>query len=236
MILPNARIAISLVAVSLGLSLFCIDAAIAGYTPPKHQSAPTTAGTTTGTRRGCSSDNKASLTALAPQAHIGQSSDGHPTFMWFMPDEKSFAMEFELYEKTATGRKNIQRKQLTSQQGWMTFTLPQTETALSPSQDYFWQVIVYCNPNRPSSALVASAEIKIQSLPMVLAKQLNQAQTLSRKVNLLAEGGFWYDAMATLSSDSIPQTKQLRKSLLQDLATLETGEAQQKLMNVIEFE
>ena len=236
MIASNVRTVLSQVAMGLGLSLFCIDVAIAGYQPPRQASAPTSAGTTTGTRRGCSSDTTASLTALAPQAHIGQSSETHPTFMWFMPDEKSFAMEFELYEKTSTGRKNIQRKQLTSKQGWMALTMPQTEMPLSPDKDYFWQVIVYCNPNRPSSALVASANLKIQSLPTVLASAVEQAQTPTAKVELLAKGGFWYDAMATLSSASPSQAQQLRAALLQDLATVETGEAQQKLMKVIKFE
>lgn len=235
MVASKVGIAVGQVAIGLGLSFFCIDAAIAGYQPPKHHSAPTSAGTTTGTRRGCSSDTTASLTALAPQAHVGQSSNSHPTFMWFMPDEKPFVMEFELYEKTAIGRQNINRQQLTSQQGWMSFTLPQTATALSPDKDYFWQVIVYCNPNRPSSALVASAELKIQALPTVLASQLDQAPAATTKVELLAEGGFWYDAMAELNT-STPQAQQLRTALLQDLATFETGLAQQKLMNVIEFD
>lgn len=220
--------------IGIGLSFFVAQSAIAGYQPPKRSSAPKSAGTTTGTRRGCASTTQASLTALAPQAHVGQSSHGHPTFVWFMPDEKSFSMEFELYEQTPSGRQNIQRQQLSSQQGWATFGLPQTEAALSPDKDYFWQVIVYCNPNRPSSALVASANLQIQPLPNRLESLLSQAQTTTEQATLLAEGGFWYDAIALLSSASTPQAKQLRTSLVQDLAALEANKVQQQLMHVLD--
>ena len=232
--MQNLRYSLGQVGMGLGLSLLFAQVAIAGYQPPKKASAPRSAGTTTGTRRGCASTTQASLTALAPQAHIGHSSDGHPTFVWFMPDEKPFAMEFELYEKTATGRQNIQRQQLTSQQGWAAFTLPQTAIALSPEKDYFWQVIVYCNPNRPSSALVASARLKVEPLPPALAYQLDQAPSPLEQANLFAEAGFWYDALASLNGESGTQAQEFRAELVRNLAALEAETTSQQLLSILE--
>ncbi|WP_313926757.1 DUF928 domain-containing protein [Microcoleus sp. FACHB-1515] len=152
--------------------------------------------TTTGRRGGCLSAETASLTAIAPLSHVGQTIAPHPTFMWFVPDEQPFSIEFYLYQQQVSGEQLIYQVNRSSTPGMMSLTLPTAEPALQVGQRYRWQVVLLCNPNSPSSALVADAEVEIArpsaELETAFASTINPAA----RANLLAEFGLWYDAIA----------------------------------------
>lgn len=201
----------------------------AEYKPPTSQKPPT--GKTTGTisRGGCSGGAE-SLTALAPYSHVGQTSSPHPTLAWFVPDSQSYAMEVRLDKYDPSGdRTRLRTVQLQSQPGIMVLSL--SEQKLSTGR-YRWQVVILCNPNRPSSALVVEADIDVVDRPADLADALSAARPLTR-VNLFAESGLWYDALG----EALRAEEPTIQALLADLAALEASSApaqHEKLKQILE--
>ncbi|MGF1480958.1 MAG: DUF928 domain-containing protein [Cyanophyceae cyanobacterium] len=211
----------------------------AEYRPPADQKPPT--GRTTGTvsRGGCDGSAETSLTALAPSSHVGQTGSPHPTFAWFVPDSQSYPLEFRLDRYDASGdRTRIQTVPLQSQPGMMVLSLPEDQPGL-PSGSYRWQVVILCNPNRPSSALVAEADIDVVEQPSALAEALSTTDDALARANLYAESGFWYDALGeALEAADGATTREFQRTLLADLAALEARAANDsqhdKLKQIIE--
>ncbi|MFB2894664.1 DUF928 domain-containing protein, partial [Aerosakkonemataceae cyanobacterium BLCC-F50] len=153
----------------LTLFLSIVSAAFAKYNPPPDQRPPRGNSIGGGSRGGggCSGTSKTTLTALAPQQHIGQTVSTRPTFAWFVPDSQSYKIEFTLYEYTSgNGPKRIEKIQLNSSPGIMKLSLPETIPDLTVGKTYLWQVAVLCNVNYPSNDLVTRAEIEVVPLPM----------------------------------------------------------------------
>ncbi len=209
------------IALLLGLTVIPLPA-IAKYKPPKQPSAPSGPITSTGTRGGCSRDRKTSLTALAPHQHVGQTTASHPTFLWYIPESDSYPLRFQLYEKSATGKQLLYTTQLQSIPGLMQHTLPPNQAGLAKGRRYSWQVILLCNPNRPSTAVVAGAEVDMVSVPTILSNSLASITQPEHRSRLYAESGFWYDALAEISKTENITLSAAKTSLIQDLITLET--------------
>jgi hypothetical protein len=212
--------------IAIVLSLGFATTALADYVPPQDASAPSGSTTTTGVRRGCVDNTAAQLTALAPQKHVGRSADPHPTFAWYVPDSDPFPLEFRLYQLRPNGdRQLIQKAELKSSPGLMAFALPETAKGLSLGQTYIWQVILFCNPNRPSSALVTQAELEVVPAPAQLQGNLSKLDLVER-ADRYAEVGLWYDALGTVATSKADDKSQsYRKILIDELARLEpTGD------------
>ena len=201
----------------LGLSLWTAPEAIAQYRPPKNPSAPKDTGTNT-TRGGCNSNTSARLTALVPSNHIGQTSSGHPTFAWFMSDRSPHPLQFRLFR--ANGQP-LYRTQLQSQPGIMQFSLPQDEPELAVGQTYRWQVVMVCNPNAPLINSVVTAEIEVVKPNAALQAQLAATQNSQQRIDLYAESGLWYDALAEALKVPGNSQNQSALKLLDSLAKLE---------------
>jgi hypothetical protein len=188
--------------------------------------------------------NTATLTALAPYSHVGQSSATHPTFTWYIPDQESYPLEFWLYEfdpASYDGKgKQVYQAKLSSSAGIMTLALPQQQASLSPGKTYIWQVAVICNPNSPSQSLVVNNRVKIVPVDPTITTQLNNSQnsdypkglasrraprTLTdrtKKADIYAEAGLWYDALAEVATmPNNPQAQALTLKLISQLAATE---------------
>ena len=212
----------------------------AGYNPPTQPSAPSGSTTTTGRRGGCQGNEAASLAALAPRSHIGQSISTRPTFTWFVPSSEALPMEFYLYEAQASGEQLVYQTELQSSPGIMSLSLPETEPALQTGQRYRWQAVLLCNPNSPSSALIADAEIEIVAPSSDLATALGSASDRVAQANILAESGFWYDAIAQVADAPDVNIRASQLALLADLADIEAANGNSdhstQLRQIIEFE
>lgn len=253
----------SLRKLSVGLSLavfsflFSEGAVWAGYKPPPSPTPTRVTGTTTGVRGGCTGDAGADLTAIAPVSHIGQSGSEYPSFVWFVPEPEPFPMEFRLYELNVedgevgessvspdAANKAIQRKKILthifdSQRGWMRFDLPQTEAPLSASKTYLWSVILHCNPNRPSRSQRIDAELKIRPPSTTLTSQLETLSKPSARADLLAQQGYWYDAIQLLTPTGTeeeigPEAIATRADLLTTLAQIEPELRQSQLLEILQ--
>jgi hypothetical protein len=199
----------------LSVALWMTPAVLAKYRPPKKPSAPkdTMSG---GTRGGCESNTSVGLTPLVPFSHVGQTSSQHPTFTWFVPDRTPHLLQFRLF--TSTGQP-LYRTQMPSQSGIMQFTLPQDQSGLAIGQSYRWQVVLVCNPNVSSMNIVSAAEIQVVQPSSALQTQLAAAQTPQQRIDLYAESGLWYDALAEARKNS--QNQSAVSELLDSLASSE---------------
>lgn len=230
---------------SLAICLWCLSLGMTNLAQAEYKKPPTPTGndapdaqTTSiaATRGVCNpaSDNSeqktntATLTALAPYSHVGQSSATHPTFTWYIPDQESYPLEFWLYEfdpASYDGKgKQVYQAKLSSSAGIMTLALPQQQASLSPGKTYIWQVAVICNPNSPSQSLVINNRVKIVPVDPTITTQLNNSQNSDRtkKADIYAEAGLWYDALAEVATmPNNPQAQALTLKLISQLAATE---------------
>ena len=179
--------------------------------------------TITGRRGGCRHETEGQLTALAPHHHVGQTHSTHPTFVWFVPDERPVAMEFRLYSVQAQGMLAlIQTTQMRSTQGIMSFSLPRDEPGLRGGQHYVWQVRLICDALFPSGAVITGAEIEVIPMPVKLAHALKQTDDLIDRASLYGDAGLWYDALESVIRGTDNHQRQVfRAGLLRQLADLE---------------
>lgn len=234
----NCKLVISCI---LSLSLAQAPTALAEYKPPPGQPAPTDDTTTGGSRRGCENSLGRSLTVLAPKKHVGQTASVHPTFAWFVPDTKPFPLEFKLFEldKNNNPKELVHPKpiELQSSPGIMKLSLPENQPGLIVGQRYLWQVTVICDPNSPSSDLVASAEVRVVEMPSALKTALSTTQNRREVANLYAEAGLWYEALdEALGSAGGSRLGQVASTLLEDLAKLEEPQQSQNLRQIVSSE
>lgn len=244
-ILPKKKHLLYLFLVSFVFSLFFgITIALGAYKPPSKPSSPKIPTTTTGTRGGCQKDNEESLTALAPQVHTGQTVSQYPTFTWFIPDSQPFSMEFRLYKykydssdpkaSEANRPQLVEKVKLPSKPGIMQHSLPRDRPGLSIGQTYRWQVVIFCDPNRPSSAIATEALVQIVEIPPALKKHLSITNDRTKKANLFAKSSFWYDAFAEVSQNSSNQSiNNYKFDLLEDLASLEKTPQKEQIQNIV---
>lgn len=210
----------------LGFWLTTTSVARAEYEPPPDQKPPSSYTQSTGSRGGCEVNGETSLTTLAPHEHIGQTASLRPTFAWFVPDSKPFSLEFSLYKYVPGG--NIQlayKTQLKSSPGIMKLSLPKNNSGLVFGQRYIWQVAILCDPNHPSSDVVAKAEIEVVKMPSTLAKKILGISG-PKKIDLLAKAGLWYDCLGEALAASNGNLK-VAATLLEDLAKLEEPQTTQ---------
>ncbi len=219
----------------LSLSLAVTPVALAGYTPPPDQQPPSGNTTSSGPRGGCESSDEPSLTVLAPMKHVGQTASPHPTFAWFVPDTKPFPLEFRLFELAeGSNPKLIEKLELQSSPGIMKLSLPESQPGLAVGKRYLWQVTVICNPNYPSTDLVARAEIEVVEMPPTLKSALSGTTERSKLVELYAEAGFWYEALGeALESTAEPRLGAVASTLLEDLVKLEEPQQSEKLRQIV---
>lgn len=212
----------------LGFWLTTTSVALAEYQPPPDQKPPSTYTQSTGSRGGCEVNKETSIATLAPQKHIGQTALERPTFAWFVPDSKPYPLEFTLYKYAPGGAIQLAYKtQLKSSPGIMKLSLPQKNPGLVFGQRYIWQVAILCDPNHPSSDVVAKAEIELVKMPSTLAKEMFGVRDTSQKIDLLAKAGLWYDSLGEALTAKDVGLRKLAVTLLKNLAQLEEQQATQ---------
>jgi len=183
--------------------------------PPSGQGTSSTPGGVRGTCNGVSS---ASLLAIAPQSHTGQTSSTRPTVAWYVPDEAPYDIVFQLFQRDADTP--LYDVTMTSHKGWMTWTPPANSPGLTVGETYRWRVILICDRNRPSLSMRDGAAFKVVVSPSITAAASDPVAYARQ----LAAAGVWYDALATiLNAPPTAQLRSLRIELLNELAQLESA-------------
>jgi hypothetical protein len=132
-------------------------------------------------------------------------------------------MEFTLYKYGPDSRPKLAQKlQLKSSPGIMELSLPRDKPGLVIGQRYLWQVAILCDPNYPSSDLVANAEIEVVEMPPDLKRALSTTSHRLEMADLYARAGLWYDALReALGPAENSRLGEVASMLLKDLAKLE---------------
>ncbi|NJL20953.1 MAG: DUF928 domain-containing protein [Leptolyngbyaceae cyanobacterium SM1_3_5] len=183
------------------------------YNPSPNAPAPTTSrigGTRTGS---CSNTTSTTFTALAPNSQVGRTAASHPTFVLYVPEGESLAIDFRLYQYDTDGQIQtpaVYQTEISNAAGIMPITLPAAEPGLSVGEHYIWQAALICNPARRADDLIVEAEF----------------QTVSDAV---PESERWYDLLK-VALDNAASDPQSIDELLTELSALErsTGEALQQ--------
>ncbi len=205
----------------LSVSFWIPPVALAKYTPPKKPSAPKETGTNTTRGGSCEANSVARLTALVPFSHVGETISGHPTFTWFVPDRTSRPLQLRLFTRTG---QLLYKTEMESQPGIMSVALPPNLPQLLIGQSYQWQVVLVCDRNVPSRNVVATAEIQVVEAAQSLQAQLAAAPTPQQRIDLYAQAGLWYDAIAEARKAS--GTSQNQTPVLELLDALAGSEAE----------
>ncbi|MBD2075642.1 DUF928 domain-containing protein [Phormidium sp. FACHB-592] len=202
-------------------------AALAVYTPGTQKPVPPGRKSDGGTTRGCSGGGLP-LTVLASRNYVGRTISRHPTFAWFVPrGSASKPMEFTIYESVPGGKpKEVRKLPLQSSPGIMKLSpFLQNEPGLQPGKEYFWQVVIHCDPDNPSGDLVSEASIEVVGMPAVVQSKLNKAINSVEKANIYAEAGLWYNALdEALKLAEASKLGVAGSTLLNDLAQSEAPE------------
>ncbi|WP_407882943.1 DUF928 domain-containing protein, partial [Scytonema sp. NUACC26] len=205
------------------LSLYFTTAslAVARYIPPRGQKPPSDY-SRTGGGRGCPED-KIPLTILAPKTHIGETTSRYPTFAWFVSN--AYPVDLRIFEFDSNNQPSKpigEPVKLSSSAGINKYSLPENQPGLTVGQKYLWQAAIKC----PQGYLVERAEFRVVEIPSSLTKQLSVTKDGTKKVDLYAEAGLWYNALdeaLKLSDEKKPAT--IVSTLLQDLTALEAPNA-----------
>jgi len=220
----------------LSLLLAVTTPALADYDPsgqvPPHDGTGTT---TLGPRSECENSEGLPLTVLAPLKYVGKTISLHPTFVWFVPGSKSFAMEFSLFEYGADNQlKLVQKLELMSSPGIMKLSLKEDKPGLAVGHKYFWQVKILCQPSNKSPALVAQANIEVVQMPSALERALSRTTERSQRVELYTKEDLWYDALGeALGTAGDSRLGAVALNLLEALAKSEEPDQSANLSQVI---
>jgi hypothetical protein len=202
-----------------GLSLWMAPFALAKYVPPAKPSAPKDTLPRITRSGSCNAKVSGQLMALAPVSHVGQSVSKRPMFVWYVPDQESYPLEFWLLDVEG---QPLYQANLPSQPGLMQFSLPPDQPDLRAGQTYRWQVVMICNPNSPSESVIIEATINVVEPPLGLPTQLAASRTPQQRIDLYSENGLWYDALAeAIKGDRSRRYPSVVADLLNSLAQAE---------------
>jgi hypothetical protein len=151
------------------------------------------------------------LKALNPDKDPGNTTQGHPTFWFYLPfgknapqsetsDVKVTSAQFELQDDAGELVLTQPIKvALPDQAGIVKFTLPSTEKPLEVGKDYYWKFSIICDPDQPSAnPSVKGWLTRIKASPQLdsrLKSTPPQQQYLAYK-----ESGFWFEYVTGLAS------------------------------------
>lgn len=189
------------------------------YTPPSDTRPPRGLFIPGGRRQGCRGVLHNGLTAIAPQTQVVPTFSIQPTLTWFVGDNAPYDITLQLYEYTGDQWVALKDVDLgPSQQGYSSYLLPDT-TRLTVGGLYRWDIVMLCDPARPSRNIVNVAYFEVVRPPAGLEQS---ADTLLAQAQEYATAGFWYEAIALLTSaQPTPAAIDYRNALLRDLAEAE---------------
>ena len=171
------------------------------FVPPQRSAPRETRG---GASRGevCASNSMPhslqSLKLLVPtQSSYGLTSSDRPTFFAYVPATSARKLFFSL--KDETGEVHYQTNiSITGKGEVVSFTLPETTSALEMGREYEWGIALLCSGKLRPDSPFASGWVQKVALPASLRNQLTTVAPLDRAA-LYGKSGIWYDALATLA-------------------------------------
>lgn len=147
----------------------------------------------------------------------GYTTSANPSLLFYVPfsQQPSYLTEFILKEDSADNDEIIYETTipLPEKPGVISWTLPEDAPELKVGQRYRWFFSIYCDPEKMSPPVHVEGVIYRMPISSEVASKLTTA-TLLEKLEIYAENGFWYDAIATLAElrQQNPQNLFLREN------------------------
>ena len=196
------------------------------FQPPDDGRSFQGARTTTGTRGSSCPAGGALFSGLGPRSIMGLTTSNRPEFVWYLPDVLAGApLLFRLLAMDGNGQPSlVDSVELSAQAGFMRYQLPESVPSLEVGQDYLWQVIVMCDPERASSFLTSTLALQLGTPTPELTAALAAATTDAERAIAYGEAGIWYDALAAIADGLSATDQEVRTGLIRDLATFESDD------------
>lgn len=162
----------------------------------------------TGGSRGIG-DSSITLDVLAPE-DVGLTTQEQPSLFWYQSKPAKAKFELTLLQENKAKPLVQVTAERSMTAGIQRVRLSDHGVKLSRGVEYQWVVALITDPDNRSSDLVASGMIKRIDASAELKKSI-AAATPDSLPGVYAEGGIWYDALATLSDriDANPGNKAL---------------------------
>ena len=160
------------------------------------------------------------LWALVPD-HVGLSTEAQPQLVWYLSKATAYPLEFTVIDET--GVTPILEKRLSSpiEAGIHIIRLADYDLKLEKGKTYQWFVSLISDPDHRSTDIIVGGMIQVGDVPASLGENVRNA-TPVEATRLLAQAGFWYDAMGVISTSiqshpSDAEMHALRASLLEEV-------------------
>ena len=177
---------------------FSIETTGTFFRPPNNPrpSSPGSIGTTARRTDICIGNQESIFALLTSESVVGQTVSAHPEFTWYLPPvDNNIPVIFQLLTKNSNGLSTaVHTQELPYTAGYTTYQLPTNAPKLTNNQEYEWEVIVNCEPNRPSRAIVLNGSIEKVAVSPTLSQALATATTAEEKALAYGQAGLWYDA------------------------------------------
>lgn len=163
--------------------------------------------------------------ALVPD-HVAVTADEQPPLVWYLSKATTLPLEFTVIE--GVGVVPILETRLASpvEAGIHMISLGEYDLRFEQGKTYQWFVSLIPDSDRRSKDIIAGGMLEVMSLPENIAEAVKQA-TPQEATKLLANAGFWYDAMGAISQEIQANAtdrglRELRATLLEqvDLTTV----------------
>ncbi|MEL6937746.1 MAG: DUF928 domain-containing protein [Cyanobacteria bacterium J06598_1] len=217
---------------SAAISNPAIAPAPKAYTPPRNPRTPRGPFIPAGRRTGCQGDLHSGLTAIAPQQQVGQTLSTRPTLTWYVASVTPYDVQLQLYEYTDSQWVSLSDVELgQNPPGYNSYTIPESAT-LTVGGLYRWNIVMVCDPARPSRNRVDIADFEVVSPPADLNLSGDSPLTQAQQY---AAAGLWYDAITLLTNTQLtdsqltPDALSYRQTLLLNLAAVELPELAEQL-------
>jgi hypothetical protein len=171
------------------------------------------------------------LYALVPD-HVAVTAHEQPPLVWYLSNATTLPLEFTVIE--GIGVVPILEAPLASpaEAGIHMISLGEYDLKFEQGKTYQWFVSLIPDSDRRSKDIIAGGMLEVMSLPENIAEAVRQA-TPQEATKLLANAGFWYDAIGAISQEIQANAtdrglRELRATLLEqvDLNTVAQADRQ----------
>jgi hypothetical protein len=199
---------------------------------------PPDKGSPSGRQRGGSSRGPCrqfeSLAALVPVTNgvvLGKTVSDRPAFWFYLPQPLTEQTPIEFVIQDAADNEVYSTRQTApnTKPGLIRLQVPADAQALKIGQSYTWTLSVYCDPDKPSSAVFVQGMIQRTTSDEISQNRFKMLSPLEQ-TRLYAANDIWFDAFNTLATlySQQPNDRQLNsiwQTLLKqaDLADLTTA-------------
>ena len=140
------------------------------------------------------------LTALIPQATMGQTISAKPTFFYYLPVPLDKTVQFELADQRDKTLYKKSFRMVTSRAGIVSVSLDSDDNspALEVGKNYQWYFTIKCNPKNTTEDVLVSGWINRTALAPTVKTELDRSPDRT-KLSIFAQQRLWYEYLATLA-------------------------------------